>query len=124
MRLKFVQVLAALALTIQMGMGQAAASGEFRGVIAASHFVKPSEKWIFVQGRNGLLRKVNITRARVVYDDAVPVDQRRERPSYSLIEGAEVRVNAKQDADGEWNALQIVIMKMASSVEREGARKI
>ena len=90
-----------------------AASGSFRGVIVRGPDVNPG--WIWVKGANGLLRKVSINHARVVYDSAVPQNDRERQPLMSMKSGAEVRITADQDDDGEWQATKVEILRIKSS---------
>ncbi len=84
--------------------------GSFRGVIVRGQEDNPG--WIWVKGANGMLRKVGVNGARVVYDDAVPRSDRERQPELSMKSGAEVRVTADQDEDGEWRASKIEILKL------------
>ncbi len=74
--------------------------------------------WIYVQGRNGMLRKVEVSRARVVYAPSVPVADRAKDPAQDLIPGAEVRVTAEQDGDGKWRASRVEILKISRPQNR------
>lgn len=84
--------------------------GIFQGRIYRGQNASPG--WIYVQGRNGMLRKVEVSRARVVYAASVPVADRATDPSRDLIRGAEVRVTAEQDGAGEWRASRVEIVKV------------
>jgi hypothetical protein len=68
--------------------------------------------WIYVQGRNEMLRKVEVSRARVIYGASVPAADRAPDPARDLVQGAEVRVTAEQDGAGEWRAIQVEIVKI------------
>ena len=70
-----------------------ATSGSFRGVIVRGPDDNPG--WIWVKGANGLLRKVGVNHAHVIYDDAVPQSDRERQPEMSMKSGAEVRVTAE-----------------------------
>ena len=87
--------------------------GSFRGVIVRGNGDNPG--WIWVKGANGRLRKVGVSRARVVYDNAVPVVDRERQPELSMKPGAEIRITASQDRDGEWLASRIEILQVRSS---------
>jgi hypothetical protein len=84
--------------------------GIFQGRVYQDH--KAAAGWIYVQGRNGMLRKVEVSRARVVYGASVPAADRAPDPARDLIQGAEVRVTAEQDGAGEWRAIQVEIVKV------------
>ena len=74
---------------------------------------RPKEGWIYVRGRNGSIRSVDISQAVVGYDEEVPADQRKPPAREQLVTGAEVRVTAEQDSDGEWRASRVEIVKAA-----------
>jgi hypothetical protein len=90
-----------------------AVPGSFRGVIVRGPDDNPG--WIWVKGANGMLRKVGVEGARVVYDTAVPDGDRERQPELSIKSGAEIRVTANQDDDGEWRASKIEILKIKSA---------
>src|SRR5689334_8379109 len=90
-----------------------AVPGSFRGVIVRGPDTHPG--WIWVKGANGMLRKVGVEGARVVYDTAVPDGDRERQPELSIKSGAEIRVTANQDNDGEWRASKIEILKIKSA---------
>ena len=90
-----------------------AAPGSFRGVIVRGPDNAPG--WIWVKGANGMLRKVGVEGARVVYDTAVPDGERERQPEMSIKSGVEIRVTANQDHDGEWRASKIEILKIKST---------
>ena len=85
--------------------------GSFRGTIVDGPHDAASKNWIYVQGRNGAARRVDISRARVSYDDDVPAATRLPKPEEALVTGAEVRVTAEQGIDGEWRASRVEILK-------------
>ena len=89
--------------------------GSFRGTIVDAPGSSPGKNWIYVQGRNGTARRVEISRADVSYDEDVPQASRVKNPSEALVPGAEVRVTAEQGSDGEWTASTIEILKAAVS---------
>jgi len=90
------------------------AIGIFQGLAipGASH---EAGKYIYVQGRNGSLRRVKITGAKVFYADSIPLSQRIKSPIECLQEHPEVKVTAEQDGSGEWKAREIVIMRLSQS---------
>ena len=77
-----------------------------------------SPGWFYVQGRNGMLRRVEISRARVLYAPSVPAADRAKNPAQDLIPGAEVRVTAVQDGNGEWRASRVEILKISKPQNR------
>lgn len=92
-----------------------AVDGTFRGKIADPPSNEPAVKgWIFVEGRNRMLRRVEVAHAEIVYGDEVPAsNQQHKCNSDCLIKGQEVRITAHQDASGEWRAKRVEILKMA-----------
>lgn len=91
----------------------AGTEGTFRGTI-----VEPSKKsdsdqgWIYVQGRNQMLRRVSTAQAKIVFSQEVPLELRGSRPTELLVAGTEVRVTAEQDSSGEWRAKIIEILRL------------
>lgn len=110
------RTLRAFALILALPILAGATPGSFRGTIVDNPH--PATGWIYVQSRNGTARRVEISRAKVLYDEDVPAAQRRARPEDALTSGAEVRVTAEQDKDGEWHATQVEILKAPVGTER------
>jgi len=92
--------------------------GTFRGVLVEGPTSSRSEGWVFVKGKNGLLRKVEIKRADVRYEENFPEEKRKKAPKLALKPGIEVRVTATQGSDGEWHASQVEI------VDPDGGREL
>ncbi len=88
----------------------AATPGTFRGVLVEAPKASRTDGWIFVKGKNGLLRKVEIRQASVHYEDTFPPEKRKNSPKASLRPGIEVRVTAIQGNDGEWHASDVEIV--------------
>jgi hypothetical protein len=85
--------------------------GVFRGtLVSGPGNEKIDGRWIYVKGRNGSLRRVEISRAKVVYMDSVPETKREKMPEAALKPGAVVRVTAEQDKDGEWRAEEVELL--------------
>ncbi len=84
--------------------------GSFRGTIVDRPH-DAGKNWIYVQGRNGMARRVDISHARVSYDEDVQTGSRLPKPEEALIAGAEVRVTAELGSDGEWRASSVEILK-------------
>ena len=91
-----------------------AVDGTFRGKIADPPANVPAVKgWIFVEGRNQMLRRVEVAHAEIVYGEEVPAsNQRHNCNSDCLVKGQEVRITAHQDASGEWRAKRVEILKV------------
>ncbi len=98
--------------------------GSFRGTIVEGQGSTAEQGWIYVQGRNGMARHVEISQAKVIYDEDVPAAERRSKPEEALTPGTEVRVTAEQGSDGEWRASRVEILKSEgntrSSTHNEG----
>ena len=100
----------------------AAISGTFRGIIVRAPEGEASHGWIYVQGRNGNLRRAEVSHATVIYASTVPQDLRKQVPARSLTAGAEVRVTASQDGEGEWRASRVEILRVRASHPRPRPR--
>jgi hypothetical protein len=122
MRLRFVILLACLFLLVSSL--SAGPIGTFQGELMDS----PHSGWLFVKGRNGMLRRVLIGKARVEYAPDIPANRRQIDATSALQRGAVVRVTAEQDSSGEWRARSIVLLKLGTqqpaSLEYPGARKL
>jgi hypothetical protein len=91
--------------------------GTFRGVVIHGPEMAPG--WMYMKSTNGQVRRVGISRAQVVYSETVPARERQKMPAMSIATGAEVRVTAQQDKNGEWRATRIEILSLhgASTIE-------
>lgn len=94
-----------------------AVDGTFRGkVIDPPPNLPLAKGWIFVQGRNRMLRRVEVAHAIVVFGDEIPEHQRHKCNAACLSVGQEVRVTARQDSAGEWRAKRVEILHLATEV--------
>jgi hypothetical protein len=112
MDMKVRSVLCLLAGLLVSG-SMSAADGTFRGRIVnppASEKAVPG--WIFVEGRNNMLRKVEVAHALIVFSEDVPVSQHGHCTSECLSPGQEVRITAYQDTAGEWRAKRVEILRL------------
>ena len=75
-------VLLTLCLTVLPLM--AATPGTFRGVVVDAPASSRIDGWIFIKGKNGMLRKVEIKTASVHYEDTFPAAKRKGSPKASL----------------------------------------
>jgi hypothetical protein len=94
----------------------AAAEGIFQGKVIdppVDEQVPPG--WIFVQGRNHLLRRVEVAHAVIVFGQQIPSSQRRDCGVECLEVGQEIRVIAEQDASGEWRARRVEILRLTTT---------
>ena len=101
-------------------LSQAGTPGSFRGKVVEGAQGTSDAGWLYVQGRDGSVRRVDISHASVGYDDTVPADQRKPAAREQLAAGAEVRVTAEQGRDGEWRASRVDILKTAPSRNAAG----
>lgn len=105
---------AVLAVVAVLGAPASAGSiGMFGGKIVQAADQNPPGKWIYVKGRGGSLRRVEISKARYEYSDAVPRAARARTPADDLKEGAVIQVAAEQDGSGEWIAKSILILRLS-----------
>src|SRR5919109_4494724 len=96
-------------LLLLMTAASASTPASFRGrVIEFPNGGKAN--MIFVMGRNGSLRRVDVAGAKVSYSEDVPVQIRRKQPSKHLKHGAEVRVLAEENGHGMWRARSVEIL--------------
>lgn len=101
------------ALILGWSMFASATPGSFRGTIVDNP--SAAKGWIYVQGRNGTARRVDVSHAKIEYDEDVPAADRNAKPEDALVPGSEVRVTAEQGSDGEWHAERVEILKSAAS---------
>lgn len=71
----------------------------------------PSPGWIYVQGGNHLLRKVEVTHAEIVFRAQIPAREKHKCGPECLAAGQEVRITAEQDSSGEWRARRVEILR-------------
>ena len=112
MNRKYQTRLAALvmALLFVVPIASANISGMFRGILVESPKGEPSTGFVYLRARNGNTRKVETSKATIAYDESVPKEQQTGAASDALKPGADVRITAQQEADGEWHATRIDIM--------------
>jgi hypothetical protein len=104
-----------LVLVLGLLVGSPAADGTFRGkVVEPPANERSVPGWIFVQGKNHMLRRVEVAHAQIVFGDDVPVSQRRKCDATCLNPGQEIRVTAFQDSAGEWRAKQVEILRLTT----------
>lgn len=113
---------AGLLLMAVMVCSGAAASveGTFQGKVVDPPVKAPRMNgWIYVEGRNHMLRRVEVRHATVVFSDRIPASQQRPCRMDCLAPGQEILVTAEQDQSGEWHAKRIEILSL--TVERAWA---
>jgi hypothetical protein len=93
-----------------------ASDGVFQGKIVDPPGAEPHHAgWIFVQGRNHMLRRVEVSHAEIVFGDHIPVSQRRKCKMDCLATGQQIRVTAEQDSSGEWRAKRVEILELTTN---------
>ena len=98
-----------------------AALGIFQGQVVPAPKGQDS-KWLFVKSRNGNLRRVDISKAKVDYDDAIPKLRRQQAAKDALRPPVVVRVIADQDEDGEWQAKKVLILALEPTEKKPSSR--
>lgn len=73
----------------------------------------PSPGWIYIEGGNHLLRKVEVSHAEIVFAAEVSAKEKHKCGPECLAAGQEVRITAEQDASGEWRARRVEILRTA-----------
>jgi hypothetical protein len=88
-----------------------AANGSFTGQVVNGPNLDANKKWVYVQGPRGPVRRVDVSAAKVRFGASVSKRDRDAKPDDAIREGAQVRVTASQDGDGEWKASAVEIVK-------------
>jgi hypothetical protein len=88
--------------------------GMFGGKGVRSAGQDPPGRWVYIKGRSGSMRRVEISKARFAYLDTVPRASRAAKPADDLKDGAVVQVTVEQDKrSGEWIASAVLIVKLS-----------
>jgi hypothetical protein len=104
-------LLAALFLSPWRALGT---DGVFQGkVVDPPAQEQPRPGWIFVEGRNHLLRRVDVSHAAVTLAPGVVLSRRGKCDWECITAGQVIKVTAGQDASGEWRAKRVEILHMA-----------
>jgi hypothetical protein len=93
--------------------------GVFQGKIIKASSVCDAKRYLYVQGKSGFVRKVNVSHATVEYDDDFPAGGRSKHPSDALQVATLVRITAEQK-NQSWLATEVLIL----SPERDGTTPI
>jgi hypothetical protein len=104
-------MLAALLFALALAAPGEPTSGLFKGKLVREHC---SPATVYVQARNGSLRKVNVGRAQITYSREVAAAKRDPDPADGLRRANQVLVTAVQDDAGEWTASRIEILSVNS----------
>ena len=98
--------------------------GTFQGKVVdppENEQVRPG--WIFIQGPNRSLRRVEVTHAVVILGPEVAHSGKRKCDWECLAVGQVIRVTAGQDASGEWRAKRVEILRMAQDTPHYSYRR-
>jgi hypothetical protein len=123
MRIFLGTVFLSVGLALALPLLRAGTAGSFRGKVVESDATAVDPNWIYVEGRNHAIRRVEISHAHVEYDEAVPATSRKAKPERSLLAGTEVRVTAEQGKDGEWRASRIEILNIPETSGADRQKK-
>ncbi len=93
-----------------------ATDGTFQGQIISPPATQAiSRGWIYVQGANHMLRRVDVSHADIVLSANADASQKRKCSLECLSPGQEIRITAEQDRNGEWRAKRVEILKLAAN---------
>ncbi len=93
----------------------AGSPGMFGGKVVRSDGQDPPGKWVYIKGRSGAMRRVEVSKAHFEYLDSVPPASRSAKPVDDLKDGAIVQITAEQDKhSGEWVATAVVFVRLSS----------
>ena len=110
------RVTAVLSFFLMMAACLWAVDGTFQGKVIDPPTNQPqAHGWIYVQGHNHALRRVEVSHASIVFSEAVPASQRHKCNMECLSAGQEVRITAEQDRSGEWRAKRIEILRLSTN---------
>ncbi len=71
--------------------------------------VRSEKGWISVEGKNHMVRRVDVSQAEITYDESSAAAPGGNAAN-ALIPGNEVRVTAEQDEDGHWKATRVEVL--------------
>jgi hypothetical protein len=112
------KVLLTIALALLCSLASFAGTpGEFRGTVVSGP--EQSGQWVYVEGYNHSVRRVDVRRAKIRYDSEVPQAERQKPVPKSLAVGMQIRVTAEQDDAGEWRAIEVEILKGSAQDEKK-----
>lgn len=83
--------------------------GVFQGRVVQPRDTRAEQGYIYVQGPNGWMRRVNIQEADIRIAEEVP-KERQKGMQKKLRAGIKVQVTAEQLSDGEWKASKVEIL--------------
>jgi hypothetical protein len=85
-------------------------NGSFVGRVVKGPNTDASRNWLYVQSPHGSVRRVDVSAAKIGYAAGV---EKKDRAKDAVREGAQVRVTASQDGEGEWKATKVEIVRLA-----------
>jgi hypothetical protein len=105
-----------LCLLITLAVPSLAIDGTFQGRVVNPPVAQPNlQGWIYVQGGNHVIRRVEVQHAEIVYAQDLAVSRRHKCSLECLTVGQEIRVTAEQDRSGEWRAKRVEILKLTTN---------
>ena len=90
-----------------------AADGSFTGQVVNGPNLDADKKWVFIQGPRGPVRRVDINGAKISFGAEMKKQDKAMKPEDAIREGAELRVTASLDGEGEWKASKVEVVKVA-----------
>ena len=88
-----------------------ATPGTFRGEVVNPPKGEASDGLLYLRGSDGNVRRVVVAHALIVFDSAVPSNERKRSARRSIAPGVQVRVTALVDASsGEWTASRVEVI--------------
>jgi hypothetical protein len=114
-----------IAIIFSVALSALAVDGTFQGKVVDPPEDAPHvEGWIFIQGHNNALRRVEITHAKIIYADEIPAQKRRKCDRDCVEPGQLVRVTAEQDSGGQWRAKEIEILRLTENPARTAVPRL
>ena len=90
-----------------------AADGSFTGQVVNGPNLDANKKWVFIQGARGPVRRVDINDAKVSFGAEMKKRDKAMKPEDAIREGAELRVTASLDGEGDWKASRVEVVRVA-----------
>jgi hypothetical protein len=101
-----------------------AVEGTFYGIVVNPPAGAPQPAgWIYVQSKNHMLRRVDISHATIVFEQGIAQKQKDCRQP-CLVSGDEVRVTAEQDRSGEWRAKRVEVLNAGTHLRRSSSQTL
>lgn len=104
-------MLAALLLALALASPGDPTPGLFKGKLVRE---RCSDATVYIQARNGSMRRVDVGKAQITYSREVAAEKRPSDPADGLRRANQVLVTAVQDDDGEWTASRVEILSVNS----------